>query len=84
VDIFSYGVMAYELLTNQKPFPGETPAEILARQMDRSEFVAPHELNTEMPPALEKVILKCLEQDPNRRFPFVSVLAHELRQQLYV
>ena len=39
VDIFAYGVTAYELLTNQKPFPGDTPAEILARQMDRSEFL---------------------------------------------
>ena len=30
VDIFAYGVAAYELLTNQKPFPGENPGEILA------------------------------------------------------
>src|SRR5208337_674232 len=35
VDIFSYGVAAYELLTHQKPFPGETSAEILAKQLDR-------------------------------------------------
>src|SRR5215467_4904961 len=41
VDIFSFGVSAYELLTNQKPFPGETPAEILKRQLDRSSFVPP-------------------------------------------
>ena len=34
VDIFAYGVSAYELLTNQKPFPGDNPAEILARQLD--------------------------------------------------
>src|SRR5277367_4603014 len=33
-DIFAYGVAAYELLTNKKPFPGDTPAEILAAQMD--------------------------------------------------
>ena len=45
VDIFSYGVAAYELLTNQKPFPGETTAEILAKQLDRSGFVAPRQYN---------------------------------------
>src|SRR5712671_1810808 len=33
VDIFAYGVAAYELLTNQKPFPGDSPAEILAAQL---------------------------------------------------
>jgi serine/threonine-protein kinase len=84
VDIFSFGVMAYELLTNQKPFPGETPAEILVRQLDRSDFMTPRELNPDLPAALEKVVLKCLELEPNRRFPFVSVLANELKQQLYV
>ena len=36
VDIFAFGVAAYELLTNNKPFPGEIPAEILHQQMDRS------------------------------------------------
>src|SRR5436853_1925515 len=42
---FSFGVTAYELLTNQKPFPGETPGEILKRQVDRSDFVAPRQYN---------------------------------------
>src|SRR5436853_7671400 len=60
VDIFSYGVTAYELLTNQKPFPGETPGEILSKQIDRTEFVAPRQYNPDLPANLEKVILKCL------------------------
>ena len=33
---------------------------------------------------MDKVIVKCLEQDPNRRYPFFSVLAHDLKQLLYV
>ena len=49
VDIFSYGVTAYELLTNQKPFPGETPAQILQKQLDRSDFVAPRQYNAGRP-----------------------------------
>src|SRR5579859_7081739 len=40
-DIFAYGVSAYELLTNQKPFPGESPGEILKKQLDRTTFVSP-------------------------------------------
>jgi serine/threonine-protein kinase len=84
VDIFSYGVAAYELLTNQKPFPGETPAEILKKQLDRSSFIAPRQLNSDLPLALEKVILRCLETEPERRYPFIGVMVRELQASLYV
>ena len=83
-DIFAYGVAAYELLTNHKPFPGETPAEILAAQMDTSGPVPPREHNPEVPVALEKVILKCLAREPDRRYPFMSVLVNDLQKALYV
>jgi serine/threonine-protein kinase len=84
IDIFSYGVAAYELLTNQKPFPGDTPAEILARQLDRSDFVEPRQLNPDMPVALQKVILRCLERDPARRYPVIGMMVRELQAALYV
>jgi serine/threonine protein kinase len=84
VDIFSYGVSAYELLTNQKPFPGDTPGEILAKQLDRSGFVAPRQLNPDLPASLQKVILRCLERDPDRRYPFVGMMVRELQAALYV
>jgi serine/threonine-protein kinase len=84
VDIFAYGVAAYELLTSRKPFPGETPAEILGAQLEPASPVPPREHNADIPAALEKVILKCLSRDPNRRHPFVSVLVHELQNALYV
>jgi serine/threonine-protein kinase len=84
VDIFAYGVSAYELLTNQKPFPGENPGEILARQLDMAGPVPPTEHNPDIPPALEKVILKCIAQDPDRRYAFSSVLLHELQNALYL
>jgi serine/threonine protein kinase len=84
VDIFAYGVAAYELLTNQKPFPGDTPAEILAKQLDRSEFIEPRQLNPDMPISLQKVILRCLERDPERRYPFIGMMVRELQAALYV
>jgi len=83
-DIFAYGVAAYELLTNQKPFDGETPAEILAHQLDLSGPVPPREHNSAIPPALERTILKCIERDPERRYPFMSVLVRDLQDALYV
>jgi serine/threonine-protein kinase len=84
VDIFSYGVAAYELLTNQKPFPGDTPGEILRKQVDRSDFIPPRGHNPDLPANLEKVVLKCLEDTPEKRYPFVSVMAREVRSALYV
>jgi serine/threonine-protein kinase len=84
VDIFAYGVAAYELLTNHKPFPGETAAEILGAQLEPAGPIPPREHNADIPVALEKIILKCLARDPDRRHPFVSVLVHELQSVLYV
>ena len=84
VDIFAYGVAAYELLTNHKPFPGETAAEILGGQLEPAGPIPPREHNPDIPAALEKIILKCLARDPDRRHPFVSVLVHELQNALYV
>jgi len=84
VDIFSFGVAAYELLTNQKPFPGDTPGEILKKQLDRSDFAAPRQYNPDLPANLEKVVLKCLEREPERRYPFVGVMSRELQAALYV
>jgi serine/threonine-protein kinase len=84
VDIFAFGVAAYELLTNNKPFAGETPREILGKQLDRSDFVMPREYNADLPANLEKVVLKCLEHDPLKRYPFMSLLVHELKTALYV
>jgi serine/threonine protein kinase len=84
-DIFAYGVTAFEALTGQKPFTAESPDEILHRQLDRTEeFASPRQLNSEIPFAVEKAILKCLERDPDKRYPIMSVLVHELRTALYV
>ena len=84
VDIFAFGVAAYELLTNQKPFPGETPAEILQKQLDRSSFAPPRQHNPALPENLEMAILKCLEHEPDKRYPFMSVLVRDLKAALYV
>lgn len=83
-DIFAFGATAYELLTFRKPFPGETPDEILARQTNRTDFLPPRELNAAIPPALEKVVVKCLEREPDRRYPFMSVVVRDLQAVLYV
>ncbi|HEX5400121.1 MAG TPA: serine/threonine-protein kinase [Verrucomicrobiae bacterium] len=84
VDIFAYGVAAYELVTNHKPFPGETVEEILGAQLESAGPIPPREHNADIPVGLEKIILKCLARDPERRHPFVSVLVRELQGALYI
>ncbi len=84
VDIFAFGVAAYELLTNQKPFPGEDINEILQRQLDRSQFATPRQLNEDIPVGLERAIVKCIETEPNKRYPFMSVLVRDLKAALYL
>lgn len=84
VDVFAYGVTAYELLTGQKPFPGDSPGEILSRQINRTEFMTPRQINPDIPAGMEKAILKCIEQDPDNRYPYFSVLVRDVKAALYV
>jgi serine/threonine-protein kinase len=82
-DIFAFGVTAYEVLTGAKPFPGETPDEILRKQIN-DELIVPRDLNSDIPPALEKIILKCLQRDMAARYPYMSVVVRDLEAVLYV
>jgi serine/threonine-protein kinase len=82
-DIFSFGVTAYEVLTGVKPFPGDSPDEILRKQLD-NELTAPREINPDIPAAMEKIILKCLERDLAERYPYMSVVVRDLQAALYV
>ncbi len=83
-DIWAYGVSAFELLTFRKPFPGDTPDQVLKRELDRSDFVLPRVYNPDIPADLERIVCRCLEREMERRYPVTSVLVHELRQALYV
>ena len=85
-DIFAFGVCAYELLTFRKPFPGAKPKEILLQELGQSDhpLIAPREINDSIPKAMEDVILKCLNKDPDQRYPYMSVLTRDLHRALYV
>jgi len=83
-DIWAFGVSAYELLTYRKPFPGESADAVFRAQRDRSDFISPRQINADIPVALDKIVLRCLEKDPALRYPSMSVLTHELRKALYL
>lgn len=65
-DIYSYGVMAYEVLTGRTPFVASTPTKILAAHM--SETPRPvTELRADCPPALGELVMRCLAKEPEGR-----------------
>lgn len=84
VDIFAFGVAAYELLTFEKPFPGGSADEVLQMQLDRSGFMTPRDHNSSIPARLEQIVLKCLETLPDQRYPYMSVVVRDLQAALYV
>ena len=84
-DIFAFGITAYELLTNKKPFSGDTQEEVIRRHLDpKNQIASTRQHNPEIPLALDKIVLQCLERDPDKRYPYMSVLVRDLKAALYV
>ena len=73
-DIFSLGVIFYELLTGKRPFEGQTPLETLSRILS-DEPVPPQALRPSVAPALQAACLKALAKDPRSRFATMQELA---------
>jgi serine/threonine-protein kinase len=66
-DLYSAGVVLYELLTGRVPFDGEAPVAIALKHVSERP-VPPGQLQPGIPPALEAVVLRALEKDPAHRF----------------
>ncbi|WP_227766922.1 Stk1 family PASTA domain-containing Ser/Thr kinase [Zhaonella formicivorans] len=66
-DIYSAGVVLYELLTGRLPFEGDTAIGIALKHI-QSDFVPPSELVTGIPPALERIVLKAMAKEPEMRY----------------
>jgi Tol biopolymer transport system component/predicted Ser/Thr protein kinase len=73
-DIFSFGLVLYEMLTGKRAFQGSSPATVIAAIMERP---APS-IGDVAPPALDRVLKKCLEKDPENRWQNARDLKTEL------
>ena len=76
-DLYSFGVIVYEMLVGKAPFHGETPASTLLAQVHQSP-PSPTEINPDIEPGVEAIILRTLAKSPDDRYPSATHIVRSL------
>ena len=78
-DVFSFGLLLYEMVTGRRPFGGGSSAEMLAALL-KEQPKPPSELVPDVPKELERIIQRCLRKEPGRRFQHMGDVKVELQE----
>ncbi|QRI52425.1 Stk1 family PASTA domain-containing Ser/Thr kinase [Clostridium botulinum] len=76
-DIYSLGIVMYEMLVGKVPFDGESPVSVAVKHI-QNEVVAPKEIDDKIPESLNSLVLKCLEKNPVKRYQTIKNLEEDL------
>lgn len=77
-DVFSLGILLYQLLTDELPFP-QTDIHELFSAIQKEQPVPLRDIKADIPEALERICLKALEKDPKKRYPNAHSLAQDIK-----
>ncbi|HET6372287.1 MAG TPA: protein kinase, partial [Candidatus Polarisedimenticolia bacterium] len=78
-DIFTFGVVLYEMATGRRPFRGDTPISTISSIL-KDTPPPPHQINTSLPAQLGRIVRRCLAKEPERRYQSTDDLRNELRE----
>lgn len=76
-DIYSVGVMMFEMLTGKLPFDGDTPVAVAIKQM-QVEAQKPRELNPDIPQGLEEIVIRAMKKDPDLRYQTAAEMLRDI------
>ncbi|MFC2171203.1 serine/threonine protein kinase [Acidobacteriota bacterium] len=82
-DLFSLGIVMYELLTGESLFGTSDVTKIILRDVINREITAPREIHAEIPEHLERIVLKALTRDLDRRYQDAGEMAYDLEYFMY-
>ena len=77
-DIFSLGVVLYEMLTGEKPFPGQSITTVIYKIVNEDP-IPPRQLNPSIHPGLNEIVLRALAKEPDERYQSCRELLEDLR-----
>jgi len=77
-DLYSLGVMAYELLTGRRPFRGQTISALIYSILNDTP-VSPSQINNRVPAIFDRIVEKCLNKNPEERFQSAADVSSELK-----
>jgi hypothetical protein len=77
-DIFSLGVMLYEMVTGEKPFPGQNITTVIYKIVNE-EPVPPRQIDPSIHPGISAVVMRALEKDPDQRYQSCREMLEELK-----
>jgi serine/threonine-protein kinase len=78
-DIYSLGIVMYEMVTGRVPFDGDTTVAVAIQHL-QEEMTSPKTYAPNLPVSLEKIILKCAQKNPDRRYQTIAELLGDLRK----